>query len=163
MSLGPDLAGRTFPPTAPFEVTHEHVAAFARSVGTSYAGGPAPATYPIVVVLGAMRALLEDPEVGISLQHVVHGEQRFTYSRPVVPGDRLTAELSVTSVRSLGGADIIATRSEVTDADGAHVVSASATLVHKAPADEPGSPESSPESSDGRGDPPRAPRIGRQR
>ena len=151
MSLGPDLAGRTFPPTAPFEVTHDHVAAFARSVGTSYAGGPAPATYPIVVAFGALRALLADPEVGISLQHVVHGEQRFTYTRPVVPGDRLSAELSVTSVRSLGGADIIATRSEITDADGAHVVTALATLVHSPRPEEPTTPE------------PPAPRIGRQR
>jgi hypothetical protein len=152
MSLGPDLAGRTFPPTPPFEVTHDHVAAFARSVGTSYAGGPAPATYPIVVAFGAMRALMEDPEVGISLQHVVHGEQRFTYTRPVVPGDRLTAELSVTSVRSLGGADIIATRSEITDADGAHVVTATATLVHTAHAERRADPE-----------PPTGPVVGRQR
>jgi acyl dehydratase len=150
MSLGPDLAGRTFPPTAPFEVTHDHVEAFARSFGASYSGGPAPVTYPIVVAFAAMRSLLDDPAVGISLQHVVHGEQRFSYTRPVVPGDRLSAELTVASVRSLGGADIIATRSEITDADGAHVVTAHATLVHNAPADEPPA------------DPP-APQIGRQR
>ncbi|GAA1939580.1 FAS1-like dehydratase domain-containing protein [Nocardioides marmoribigeumensis] len=151
MSLGPDLAGRTFPPTAPFEVTHDHVAAFARSFGSSYDGGPAPATYPIVVAFGAMRTLLDDPDVGISLQHVVHGEQRFSYTRPVVPGDRLTAELTVTSVRSLGAADIIGTRSEITDAEGAHVVTAVATLVHSAPGGtaEPGEPP--------------APQVGRQR
>ena len=137
MSLDPDLTGRTFPPTAAFEVTHEHVAAFARSFGASYDGGAAPVTYPIVVAFAAMRTLLDDPGVGISLQHVVHGEQRFSYTRPVVPGDRLTAELTVTSVRSLGAADIIGTRSEVTDADGAHVVTALATLVHSAPAEEP--------------------------
>ncbi len=152
MSLGPDLTGRTFPPTAPFEVTRDHVAAFARSFGASYDGGPAPVTYPIVVAFAAMRSLLDDPEVGMSLQHVVHGEQRFTYTRPVVPGDRLTAELTVTSVRSLGGADIIGTRSEITDADGAHVVTALATLVHSAPA-----------AQDPPREPPAAPPIGRQR
>ena len=149
MSLDPDLTGRTFPPTAPFEVTQDHVAAFARSFGASYAGGEAPVTYPIVVAFAAMRSLLDDPSVGISLQHVVHGEQRFSYTRPVVPGDRLTAELTVTSVRSLGGADIIGTRSEITDAEGAHVVTALATLVHSAPAE---SPEAPP-----------APQVGRQR
>ena len=136
MSLGPDLTGRTFPPTAPFEVTHDHVAAFARSFGASYDGGPAPVTYPIVVAFAAMRGLMDDPEVGISLQHVVHGEQRFTYSRPVVPGDRLTAELTVTSVRSLGAADIIGTRSEIADAEGRPVCTAYATLVHRAPSTE---------------------------
>jgi hypothetical protein len=154
MTLGPDLAGRTFPPTAPFEVTHEHVAAFARSFGASYDGGQAPVTYPIVVAFAAMRALLDDPEVGISLENVIHGEQRFSYTRPVVPGDRLTAELTVTSVRSLGSAAIIGTRSEVTDADGAHVVTALATLVHSAPDD--GTVEGPDEGSPG-------PQVGRQR
>jgi len=149
MSPGPDLTGRTFPPTAPFEVTRDHVEAFAQSFGASYDGGEAPPTYPIVVAFAAMRTLLDDPDVGISLRHVVHGEQRFAYTRPVVPGDRLTAELTVTSVRSLGGADIIGTRSEITDADGAHVVTAVATLVHSAPkGDEPEHP---------------APQVGRQR
>jgi hypothetical protein len=144
MSLGPDLTGRTFPPTAPFEVTHDHVEAFARSFGSSYSGGPAPVTYPIVVAFAAMRGLMDDPEVGISLQHVIHGEQRFSYTRPVVPGDRLVAELTVTSVRNLGGADIIGTRSEITDADGAHVVTATATLVHTAPEESPEAPAAGP-------------------
>ena len=94
-----------------------------------------------MVAFGAMRALLDDPEVGISLQHVVHGEQRFSYTRPVVPGDRLVAELTVTSVRSLGAADIISTRSDITDGDGAHVVTALATLVHSAPEDAPAAPQ----------------------
>jgi hypothetical protein len=151
MSPGPDLTGRTFPPTPPFEVTHEHVAAFAESFGASYDGGEAPPTYPIVLAFAAMRSLLDDPDVGISLQHVVHGEQRFSYTRPVVPGDRLTAELTVTSVRSLGSADIIGTRSEITDADGAHVVTAMATLVHSAPKAEQDA------------EPPAAPQIGQQR
>lgn len=153
MSLGPDLTGRTFPPTPPFEVSADHVAAFAASVGAPYDGGAAPTTYPIVVAFGAMRALMDDPSVGIELQNVIHGEQRFAYTRPVVPGDRLSAELTVTSVRSLGGADVIGTRSEITDADGAHVVTATATLVHTAPA--------APETPGP--DAPEAPQIGRQR
>ncbi len=161
MSPGPDLTGRTFPPTAPFEVTHDHVEAFAQSLGASYAGGAAPPTYPIVVAFAAMRTLLDDPDVGISLQHVIHGEQRFAYTRPVVPGDVLSAELTVTSVRSLGGADIIGTRSEITDADGAHVVTALATLVHSAPKPEAVEPPGSEESAEPDSAVP--PQIGRQR
>ncbi|HEX4978019.1 MAG TPA: MaoC family dehydratase N-terminal domain-containing protein, partial [Nocardioides sp.] len=63
-------------------------------------------------------------------------EQRFTYTRPVVVGDRLTATLTVDSLRHIGGADIIGTRSEVADADGKPVCTAYATLVHRAPAPE---------------------------
>lgn len=133
MPVDPALAGRTFAPTDPYAVTEDSLAAFAAATGTAYAaGGPAPATYPIVVAFAAMQQLMTDPSVGIELHHVVHGAQSFTHERPVVAGDRLTAELTVTGVRQIGGADIIATSSAVTDASGSLVCTAKATLVHKA-------------------------------
>ncbi len=131
MALAPDLAGRTFAPTAPYLVTDERVAEFAAASGASWTGGPAPATFPIVVAFQAMLELMAEPSVGIALHRVIHGEQRFRYTRPVVPGDSLTATLTVESVRSLGGADVIGTRSELQDAAGQHVVTASAVLVHR--------------------------------
>lgn len=125
--------GRTFPPTAPFVVTEESLSAFAAATGTPYAsGGPAPATYPIVVAFAAMEQLMLDPSVGIELQNVVHGEQRFAHARAVVGGDVLRAELTVDGLRQIGGADIIATTSAISDATGAVVCTAKATLVHKA-------------------------------
>ena len=130
MALAPDLVGRTFPATAAYVVTEERVAEFAAASGTPWSGGPAPVTFPIVVAFQAMLELMADPSVGIALHRVVHGEQRFRYSRPMVPGDVLTATLTVESVRSLGGADVIGTRSEVEDAAGRHVVTAHAVLVH---------------------------------
>jgi acyl dehydratase len=122
-----------FPPTTPYDVTEDSLAAFAAATGTPYAaGGPAPATYAIVVAFSAMQELMVDPTVGIELHHVVHGDQRFTHERPVVAGDRLTAELTVDGLRQIGGADIIATTSAITDATGTLVCTARATLVHKA-------------------------------
>ena len=131
MPLADDLVGRTFAPTAPYLVTEERVAEFAAACGASWTGGPAPATFPIVVAFQAMLGLMGDPSVGIALHRVVHGEQRFRYTRPVLPGDTLTATLTVESVRSLGGADVIGTRSELQDAAGQHVVTAHAVLVHR--------------------------------
>ncbi len=131
MPLAADLAGRTFPPTAPYLVTEERVAEFAAASGTPWSGGPAPTTFPIVVAFQAMLGLMADPEVGIALHRVVHGEQRFRYTRPVVPGDVLTATLTVESLRQIGGADIIGSRTDIVDADGSHVVSAQAVLVHR--------------------------------
>jgi acyl dehydratase len=133
MAVDEGLAGRTFPPTTPYDVTAERVAEFAAATGTPYADGdPAPATFPIVIVFAAMQHLMSDPSVGIELHHVVHGEQRFGYERPVRVGDRLTARLTVDSLRQIGGADIIGTSSAVTDADGDLVCTAKAVLVHKA-------------------------------
>jgi acyl dehydratase len=132
MPVDPSLSGRTFPPTQAYDVTEERISAFAAATGTPYEpGGPAPATFPIVVAFDAMRALMVDPEVGIELHHVVHGQQKFVHQRPVRAGDSLRAELSVTGLRQIGGADIIATSSAITDADGALVCTAEATLVHK--------------------------------
>lgn len=133
MALDPTLAGRTFPPTEPYVASAERIAAFAASTGTPYDGtGPAPATFPIVVAFAAMQELMGDPSVGIELQHVVHGQQGFVHERPVRAGDVLAAELTVTGVRSLGGADVISTSTAITDAHGALVCTAEATLVHRA-------------------------------
>ena len=131
MGVDASLKGRTFPPTDAYLVTEERVAEFAAATGSQYDGGPAPVTFPIVVAFRAMRALMDDPSVGIELHRVVHGEQRFHYTRPVVAGDALTATLTVDTLRQIGGADIIGTRSEITDGTGAHVVTAHAVLVHR--------------------------------
>ena len=129
MPVDQSLVGRTFPPTAAFEVTEDGLGAFAEAIGAAYDGGPAPATYPIVLAFDAMNAFLEAE--AIDLFRIVHGEQKFAYERPIVAGDVLTATLTVASLRQIAGNDIIGTSSEVTDADGALVCSTSATLVHR--------------------------------
>ena len=133
MAVDASLAGRTFPPTDGYEVTEQAVSDFAAATGTPYApGDPAPATFPIVVAFAAMQDLMRDPEVGIELRNVVHGQQKFVHERPVAVGDRLTATLTVRGLRQIGGADVITTSSAITDDTGALVCTADATLVHQA-------------------------------
>jgi acyl dehydratase len=129
MPVDQSLVGRSFPPTGPYGVTEEKVREFVAATGGEYDGGPAPATYPIVLAFGAMNAFLEAER--IDLFRIVHGEQKFAYQRPVVPGDVLTATLTVASLRQIAGNDIIGTTSEVTDGSGALVCTTSATLVHR--------------------------------
>ena len=147
MALDAGLAGRTFDPTPPYDVSRTDVARFAAAVGETDAihrdvevarrrghrDVPAPPTFPIVVAFGAMQRLLADASVGVELRNIVHSEQRFESSRPVYAGDVLTAVLTVESVRSAAGVDLIGTRSEITDADGEHVCTAHASLAHRAP------------------------------
>jgi acyl dehydratase len=129
MPVDQSLVGRAFPPTQPHEVTEAKVREFATATAGEYDGGPAPATYPIVLAFDAMNAFLEAESV--DLFRIVHGEQKFAYERPVVPGDVLTATLTVTSLRQIAGNDILGTRSEITDETGALVCTTSATLVHR--------------------------------
>jgi acyl dehydratase len=128
MPIDQSLVGRAFPPTRPYPVSAEKIREFAAAAGVEYADGPAPATFPIVLAFEAMNAFLDSEQV--DLFRIVHGEQRFAYERPVVPGDVLTTTLTVDSLRQIGGSDLIGTRSEITDADGALVCTARATLVH---------------------------------
>ena len=129
MAVDQSLVGRVFPPTRPYAVTEENIGGFVAATGGTYDGGPAPATFPIVLAFDAMNAFLEAEQ--IDLYRIVHGEQKFAYERPIVPGDELTATLTVASLRQIAGNDIIGTVSEVTDAAGTLVCSTSATLVHR--------------------------------
>ena len=129
MPVDQSLVGREFPPTRPYAVTEEKLREFAAATGAEYAGGPAPATFPIVIAFEAMNDFLAAEQV--DLFRIVHGEQRFAYERPVQPGDVLSAVLTVTSLRQIAGNDIIGTTSAISDADGALVCSTSATLVHR--------------------------------
>lgn len=127
MPIDASLAGREFPATEPYLVTAEAVEAFAATHGA--AADPVPPTFPIVVTFRAMLDFLAAEEVELS--RIVHGDQKFSYARPVRIGDELRATLTVGKVRNLGGADVIATTSEIVDAEDAVVCTASATLVHR--------------------------------
>jgi hypothetical protein len=129
MPVDESLVGRVFPPTTPYAVTAGKVREFVAATGGEYADGPAPATFPIVLAFDAMNAFLEAEAV--DLFRIVHGEQRFAYERPVLPGDVLSATLTVASLRQIGGNDIIGTTSEIADETGAVVCRTSATLVHR--------------------------------
>ncbi|WP_111719512.1 MaoC family dehydratase N-terminal domain-containing protein [Homoserinimonas sp. OAct 916] len=143
MSVNPDIAGRTFAPVAPYLVGREKIREFSRAVfathpinhdpeaarAAGYADVVAPPTFPVVVQEATLAQLLAEPDAGIDFTRVVHGDQRFTFTRPIVAGDELTATLTVASVKSLGGHSMVTAVSEIVDQAGAHVVTATSTLV----------------------------------
>lgn len=143
MPVNPEIVGREFPPTAPYLVGREKVREFARAVfatdpqhtdpaaalALGYPDVVAPPTFAMVVQDFTLQQLLAEPDSGIVLQNVLHAEQRFRYSRPIVAGDELTARLSVTGIRTLGGNAMVTSDAEVTDASGAHVVTATSVLL----------------------------------
>ncbi|WJL96392.1 MaoC family dehydratase N-terminal domain-containing protein [Microbacterium sp. ET2] len=143
MPVNPELVGRVFPPTPPYLVGREKVREFARAVfadapqhrdpdaarALGYADVVAPPTFPIVLQDVTLQQLLAEPDSGIELSRVLHAEQRFQYSRPIVAGDELTAQLSVTGIRTLGGNAMVTSEAEMVDAAGAHVVTATSVLL----------------------------------
>jgi acyl dehydratase len=141
--VNPDIVGRVFPPTAPYLVGREKVREFARAVfaddpqfsdseaarALGYADVVAPPTFAIVIAEQTLQQLLSDPGSGIELSRTLHAEQRFRYSRPIVAGDELTARMSVSGIRALGGNAMVTSDTEITDAAGNHVVTTTSVLV----------------------------------
>ena len=141
--MNPELQGRTFPPTEPYLVGREKVREFASAVlstsplnfdpaaakAAGFADVVAPPTFAVVIQELSLAQLLAAPDANIDFSRVVHGDQRFSYSRPIVAGDELTAQLTVSSVKALGGHSMVTADSVITDSTGAHVVTAISTLV----------------------------------
>ena len=141
--MNPELVGRAFPPTAPYLVGREKVREFARAVfadapqhsdpeaarALGYADVVAPPTFAMVVQDLTLQQLLGDPDSGIELSRLVHAEQRFRYSRPIVAGDELAATTTVRRVRSAGGHDMVTLETGVETTAGEPRVTTTSVVV----------------------------------
>jgi acyl dehydratase len=143
MSVNQDLVDVVFEPTESYVVGREKIREFATAVladdpshfdvevarARGFSDLVAPPTFPVVIQEKTLHQLLLHPGAGIDFTRVVHGDQRFEYSRPVVAGDELVATLRVTKVQSLGGHSMVTSESAITTLSGEHVVTAISTLV----------------------------------
>ncbi len=82
--------------------------------------------------LKAAGQVVQDPQLGLDYSRVVHGDQKFAYTRPVRAGDRLTVTSTIEAIKSMAGNDIVDIRGEVHDEAGKHVVTAVTKLVARA-------------------------------
>lgn len=149
MPLDQSFVGRTYPATGPYEVSRQKIREFADAIGDASPayrdpaaaralGHPdviAPPTFPVVLSMRAATQVVVDPELGLDYSRVVHGEQRFVHHRPVRAGDVLSVLVTVDSIRSAAGNDLLTTRAEVHAADGEPVVTAYSTLVARGTAE----------------------------
>lgn len=141
--MNPELVGRAFPPTAPYLVGREKVREFARAVfadapqhtdtdaarSLGYTDVVAPPTFAMVIQDQTLQQLLAEPDSGIVLARTIHAEQRFAYTRPIVAGDELSAQLRVTGIRTVGGNAMITSEAEISTTAGEHVVTATSVLL----------------------------------
>jgi len=141
--VDPSFVGRVYPPDEPYAVMREQIAAFAEAVGATHpahtdpqaaralghADVVAPPTWAVVVAQRSEAAYVDDPAAGIDFSRVVHAEERFAYTRPIVAGDRLVTTLHVDSVVERAGLAMVTTRVEVADDAGAPVATVTSTLA----------------------------------
>ena len=126
--LNPDLVGRTFTSADSVSVTQESITKFASVIGEPNTL-VAPPTFAISITLDQSQKLLQ--ESGLDWTRVVHGDQRFEISRPIVAGDVFICSSTIESARNVAGNEIVSVRSDLHS--GAQlVVSTWSTLVVRA-------------------------------
>ncbi len=145
MALNQEYVGRVFGPTQPYEVSRVKIADFANAIGepsaacrdktaAQQAGYPdviAPPTFAIVISMTASAGLNSEPGLGLNYAMVVHGEQSFSYTRPLHAGDVVVATSTIESIRVLGAMSMLVTSTDISTVDGEHVCTAKSTLVER--------------------------------
>lgn len=137
------FAGRSYPPVGPYVVSREKIREFAAAVGADhpahydvaaaqalgYGDVVAPASFGVVIAQAAEAQYVRDPAADIDFSRVVHAEERFTHTRPLVAGDEVMTTLRVDSVTERAGLATITTTCFLTDQTGAPIASVTSTLA----------------------------------
>lgn len=135
--------GRTYPPTSTYVVGREKIREFADAIGDENAfyrdpeaaraaGYPdviAPPTFVTVINLPAINKIVADPELGLDYSRMVHGDQDFSYSRPVCAGDELQLTAQIENIMARAGNDFLSIRADISTVAGEPVCTARAQLV----------------------------------
>jgi hypothetical protein len=127
MPLNASLVGKRYPAIA-FPLVADRIAAFAAAVG--HPGGGVPPTFATVPELATgLTNVLADPDLGLELSRVLHGDQEYTWTRALEPGETVTAESSIEDIRSRAGMEFLTIRTELRDEAGVLVVEARSRLI----------------------------------
>ena len=127
MALNAALEGKTYPAVR-VTLDRERVRAFAHAVGHRGPGVP-PTILTVPELAAGLSHVVSDPELGIDLARILHGEQAYEWSRPLVVGETLVAEASIESIRGRGGLQFLTLRTDVRDEGGESVALARSTLL----------------------------------
>jgi acyl dehydratase len=145
VAINKEYIGRTFPSGEPYEVSRVKIAEFADAIGdpspvyrsrvaAQAAGHPdviAPPTFAIVISMASSARAVGDPGLGLNYAMVVHGEQRFEYTRPIQAGDVLIATSTIANIRETGKLAMINTTTDIKTESGEQVCTAHSILVER--------------------------------
>lgn len=135
MTIHEAHAGRRYPPCDPYEVSAAKVAEFATALGDDnpwYRGDSpiAPPTFAAAISAQAWDQLFGDPELELSLERIVHADQRFTFVRHLRQGDVVIARLTIDEVRIRSNSELVAATVDISSKNAEPICSAQATFFH---------------------------------
>jgi len=143
MPLNRDFVGREFPANEPFTVTADSIREFADAIGDpnpAYRGenAIAPPTYQTKLNFLYGPAMMADPDLGLNYAMVVHGDQEYTYVRPIRAGDVLVGKPRIAQIFAKGRNEFLVTEASIETADGEKIGVARSTIVSRGTAPEEG-------------------------
>ncbi len=152
MAINRDFIGRTFDFDTPYQIGREKVREFATAIGdqnplfhdveAAKAAGHrdllAPPTFPFVITYRAMIGAIGDPELNLNYMMVVHGEQKFTYSRPLYAGDEVIVDSVVVDIATAGRNELLTMEQHVKTLDGELIVTTRNVTVSRGTAPQEG-------------------------
>ncbi|MEO6794574.1 MAG: (3R)-hydroxyacyl-ACP dehydratase subunit HadA [Mycobacterium sp.] len=146
MSLADRLAGAHYRYPDHYEVEREKIREYARAVKAvdpasynvraaaelGHDGLLAPLTFISAFGYKAVAAFFENVGVATADIQIVQVDQQLAFFRPITEGDRLYCDVSIESVRTKHGTDIITTKQTVTNDAGEIVQETYTTLAGRA-------------------------------
>ena len=123
-----DLEGAVYGPF-PYRTDPEKVSEYAAAVGADPAESSAPKSLAGALLFVVAPHLLGDDRAGDSTRSVIHGDQSFTWHRPIPLGAELAVSGKVTRVRERSGVFLTGFQMDVVDAEGPLVTGNSTFLM----------------------------------
>jgi acyl dehydratase len=135
MTIDATMVGRSYSAAESYQVGREKIREFADAIGDpnpAYRGANAvaPPTFAFMVANSALIELLGDEELGLRLDRIVHGAQKFSYTRPIQAGDEIAATATITTVRKAGDVEVIMYETALTTVDGDPIATSTSTISH---------------------------------
>ncbi|ULE34197.1 FAS1-like dehydratase domain-containing protein [Mycobacterium sp. IDR2000157661] len=149
MAIAENIIGTHYRYPDYFEVDREKIREFARAVKNDHpahfsedAAGEcgfdtliAPLTFLAVAGRRVQLEIFNQFDVPINMERVLHRDQKITFHRPIVAGDKLYFDSYLDSVTESHGAVVTEVRGEVTDAEGKPVLTSIVTVMGEAQSD----------------------------
>jgi acyl dehydratase len=150
MAIAEDIIGTHYRYPDYFQVDREKVREFARAVKddhpahydegaakqVGYDALVASLTFLAVAGRKVQLEIFEKFAIPINLERVLHRDQKITFHRPVLAGDKLFFDSYLDSVIEAHGTVVTEIRGEVTDADGKPVLTSVVTVIGEAAHDD---------------------------
>lgn len=142
MAVDKRFIGRQYGPLT-YEVGWEKAKEYARAIknedphyldrefaqGTKYGGVIVPPTFAVVSAGQLAVPFFLDPELGLDLAMLVHGEQSFEFFEVVRPGDVLTTAGKIVTIENKEKLDTVSLEGTCTNQHGRVVCKATFTFV----------------------------------